>query len=60
MFLQLGDGRLDVTEWSVVVGALNRTRDSFFDRGAFYGLDRLLAGNQSTFFRLESPDREDA
>jgi hypothetical protein len=43
MFLQLGDRRFDVTERPVVVGVLNPTRDSFFDRGAFYGLDRLLA-----------------
>jgi dihydropteroate synthase len=43
MFLQLGDRRFDVTERPVVVGVLNRTRDSFFDRGAYYGLDRLLA-----------------
>ncbi len=27
----------------MVVGVLNRTRDSFFDRGAYYDLDRLLA-----------------
>ncbi len=43
MFLQLGHRRFDVTERPVVVGVLNRTRDSFFDRGAYYGLDRLLA-----------------
>ena len=27
----------------VVVGILNRTRDSFRDGGAYHGLDRLLA-----------------
>ena len=43
MFLQLGSRRFDVTERPVVVGVLNRTRDSFFDRGAYYELDRLLA-----------------
>jgi dihydropteroate synthase len=43
MFLQLGSRRFDVTERPVVVGVLNRTRDSFFDRGVHYGLDRLLA-----------------
>jgi hypothetical protein len=43
MFLQLGDRRFDVTERPVVVGVLNRTRDSFFDRGAYFRLDRLLA-----------------
>jgi dihydropteroate synthase len=43
MFLQLGSRRFDVTERPVVVGVLNRTRDSFFDRGSYYELDRLLA-----------------
>jgi dihydropteroate synthase len=42
MFLQLGSRRFDVTERPVVVGVLNRTRDSFFDRGAYYELDRLV------------------
>src|SRR4051812_23764341 len=43
MFLQLGSWRFDVRERAVVVGVLNRTRDSFFDRGAYYDPDRLLA-----------------
>src|SRR5215218_4571858 len=43
MFLQLGSRRFDVTERPVVVGVLNRTRDSFFDRGNYYEPDRLLA-----------------
>jgi dihydropteroate synthase len=43
MFLQLGSHRFDLAERPVVVGILNRTRDSFFDRGAHYELDRLLA-----------------
>src|SRR5215208_1826245 len=43
MFLQLGSRRFDLAERPVVVGILNRTRDSFFDRGAHYELDRLLA-----------------
>ncbi|MDP9430686.1 MAG: dihydropteroate synthase [Actinomycetota bacterium] len=42
MFLQLGTRRFDVTERAVVVGILNRTRDSFSDRGSYYRLDRLL------------------
>jgi dihydropteroate synthase len=43
MFLTLGRQRFDLDERPVVVGVLNRTRDSFHDGGAFYGLDRLLA-----------------
>ncbi len=43
MLLQLGTRRFDLSERPVVVGVLNRTRDSFFDRGAYYDLDRLLA-----------------
>jgi dihydropteroate synthase len=43
MFLHLGSRRFDLAERPVVIGILNRTRDSFFDRGAHYGLDRLLA-----------------
>jgi dihydropteroate synthase len=42
MLLQLGRERVDVDRRPVVVGILNRTRDSFFDRGAHYSLDRLL------------------
>jgi dihydropteroate synthase len=42
MHLQLGSRRFDLRERPVVVGILNRTRDSFFDRGAYYALDRLL------------------
>src|SRR4051794_23095343 len=43
MFLHLGSRRFDLAERPVVIGILNRTRDSFFDRGAHYELDRLLA-----------------
>src|SRR3954452_15341552 len=43
MFLQLGHRRFDVTDRPVVIGILNRTKDSFFDRGAYYDLDRLLS-----------------
>ncbi|MGY1708770.1 dihydropteroate synthase [Geodermatophilus sp. SYSU D00758] len=41
--LRLGERRFDVAERPVVVGILNRTRDSFSDRGAHFRLDRLLA-----------------
>src|SRR4051812_22307038 len=43
MFLQLGSRRFDLAKRPMVIGILNRTRDSFFDRGAHYELDRLLA-----------------
>jgi len=43
MFLRMGPRRFDLAEHPVVVGILNRTRDSFSDRGACYDLDRLLA-----------------
>ncbi|TFV59568.1 dihydropteroate synthase [Geodermatophilus sp. DF01-2] len=43
MFLQLGTRRFDVAQRALVVGILNRTRDSFSDHGAHYRLDRLLA-----------------
>jgi dihydropteroate synthase len=43
MFLQLGSRRFDLADRPVIVGILNRTRDSFSDRGAYYDLDRLLA-----------------
>src|SRR3954468_18721656 len=43
MRLCLGTRRFDLTERPVVVGILNRTRDSFHDRGDLFPLDRLLA-----------------
>src|SRR3954470_8060233 len=43
MFLQLGHRRFDVTDRPGVIGILNRTKDSFSDRGAYYDLDRLLS-----------------
>jgi dihydropteroate synthase len=44
MQLVLGDRRYDLTSRSLVMGILNRTPDSFYDRGAHWDLDR--------FFRL--------
>jgi dihydropteroate synthase len=41
--LRLGNRLFDLSERPVVVGILNRTRDSFSDRGAYFALDRLLA-----------------
>ena len=43
MHLLLGNRRHDLDERPLVVGILNRTRDSFSDRGAYFALDRLLA-----------------
>jgi dihydropteroate synthase len=40
---RLGDRVHDVTNRSLVMGVLNRTPDSFFDQGATFQLDTLLA-----------------
>ncbi len=39
----LGGTAYDVTHRPLVMGILNRTPDSFFDKGATFGLDALLA-----------------
>jgi dihydropteroate synthase len=39
--LLLGDRRYDVTTRALVMGILNRTPDSFYDRGAHWDLDRF-------------------
>lgn len=41
--LLLGDHRFDVTHRAVVMGILNRTPDSFYDKGAYWGFDDFLA-----------------
>jgi len=43
MVLDLGGRSYDLTHRALVMGVLNRTPDSFYDRGATYGLDALLA-----------------
>ena len=43
MELALGDRRYDVTTRALVMGILNRTTDSFYDKGAFYEMGRFLA-----------------
>ncbi len=43
MELALGDRRYDVTTRALVMGILNRTTDSFFDKGAFYEMERFVA-----------------
>jgi dihydropteroate synthase len=40
--LRLGDRTYDLTTRCLVMGILNRTTDSFFDRGAFFSMDRFL------------------
>jgi dihydropteroate synthase len=38
----LGDRRFDITHRALVMGILNRTPDSFYDRGATFALDDLV------------------
>jgi len=40
--LSLGSRRFDVTHRAVVMGILNRTPDSFYDRGTYYAFDAFL------------------
>lgn len=47
MHLDLGGRRYDLTNRALVMGVLNRTPDSFYDRGATYELDALLARAES-------------
>ncbi len=42
MYLDLGGRSYDLTHRALVMGILNRTPDSFYDRGATYGLDALV------------------
>src|ERR1700745_3781861 len=41
--LRLGERTIDVTTRTIVMGILNRTPDSFYDRGAFWDFDAFLA-----------------
>ncbi len=41
--LHLGGRRYDLTHRALVMGILNRTPDSFFDKGATFALDKLYA-----------------
>jgi dihydropteroate synthase len=41
--LRLGDRTVDITRHTVVMGILNRTPDSFYDRGATWAFDAFLA-----------------
>jgi dihydropteroate synthase len=40
--LTLGDRSFDITDRALVMGILNRTPDSFYDKGATYALDDLV------------------
>lgn len=42
MELVLGANRYDITHRALVMGILNRTTDSFYDRGRYYDLDAFL------------------
>ena len=42
--LDLGGRRYDITHRALVMGILNRTPDSFYDKGATFALDDLYAG----------------
>jgi dihydropteroate synthase len=42
VLLGLGDRTYDVTSRALVMGILNRTPDSFFDKGEFFALDATL------------------
>lgn len=43
MLLALGERTYDLRDRALVMGILNRTTDSFFDRGAHFPLDALVA-----------------
>lgn len=43
MELWLGEHRFDITHRAVVMGILNRTPDSFYDKGSYWGFDAFLA-----------------
>ena len=42
MLLELGERRYDLAERPLVMGILNRTPDSFFDAGQYWGFDDFL------------------
>ena len=41
-YLELGSRRFDISTHAVVVGILNRTPDSFYDQGSYFGFDDFL------------------
>jgi dihydropteroate synthase len=42
VLLELGQSSYDITSRSLVMGILNRTPDSFFDRGTYWDMDAFL------------------
>lgn len=42
MILRLGDKPVDITDRCLVMGILNRTPDSFYDKGEFWNFDSFL------------------
>jgi dihydropteroate synthase len=42
-WLVLGDKRFDITTRALVIGILNRTKDSFYDQGAYFDFDAFLS-----------------
>ena len=47
MELALGERTYDITHRALVMGILNRTPDSFFDKGAYFDFDDFLAKAES-------------
>ena len=43
MLLELGDHSFDISTRALVMGILNRTPDSFFDGGEYFGFDEFVA-----------------
>lgn len=43
MLVQLGSRRYDITTRSLVMGILNRTPDSFYDRGRYWDVDQFFS-----------------
>jgi len=41
-YLELGTRRFDISSHAVVVGILNRTPDSFYDQGSYFGFEDFL------------------
>ncbi len=41
--VRLGDVRFDIRHRALVMGVLNRTTDSFYDKGSYYSFDAFLA-----------------
>ena len=46
MLLELGDKTYDLATRALVMGILNRTPDSFYDRGEYWDLDAFYARAQ--------------